>query len=129
MNYLCKSCGGDEPVQDGVPCSACGRRHFILKVEPGEMKITGFPIGMIVEGDPNNPLAASKTAPRQVVHQTRLLPPTAAFKLHSQAHLTAAALASLMSSRFSSTNFASVNQKFTSMIVLVMISERMEFWS
>jgi hypothetical protein len=56
MNYLCKSCGGDEPVQDGVPCSACGRRHFILKAEPGEMKITGFPIGMIVEGYPNNPL-------------------------------------------------------------------------
>jgi hypothetical protein len=56
MNYLCKSCGGDEPVQDGVPCSTCGRRDFILKAEPGEIKITGFPTGMIVEGDPNNPL-------------------------------------------------------------------------
>jgi hypothetical protein len=56
MNYLCKSCGGDEPVQDGVPCSACGRRHFVLKADPGQLKITGSPVGMIVEGDPNNPL-------------------------------------------------------------------------
>jgi hypothetical protein len=56
MVYLCKSCGGEEPVQNGVPCSACGRRHFILKAEPGELKITGSPIGMIVEGNPDNPL-------------------------------------------------------------------------
>jgi hypothetical protein len=55
MPYLCKSCGGEEPVQDGVPCSNCGRRHFVLKAEPGVFKITGFPIGMIVEGDPNSP--------------------------------------------------------------------------
>lgn len=56
MPYLCKSCGGEEPVQDGVPCSTCGRRHFVLKAEPGVLKVTGFPIGTIVEGDPNNPI-------------------------------------------------------------------------
>jgi hypothetical protein len=55
MSYLCKSCGGEGPVQDGLPCSSCGRRNFILRPEPGEFKITGFPIGMIIEGDPNNP--------------------------------------------------------------------------
>jgi hypothetical protein len=56
MTYLCKSCGGEGPIQDGVPCASCGRRHFVLKAEPGEFKITGFPVGLVVEGDPNNPL-------------------------------------------------------------------------
>jgi hypothetical protein len=56
MPYLCESCGGEEPVQDGVPCSTCGRRNFVLKAEPGVFKVTGFPIGTIVEGDPNNPI-------------------------------------------------------------------------
>jgi hypothetical protein len=42
-------------MQGGVPCSNCGRRHIVLKAEPGVFKITGFPIGMIVGGDPNSP--------------------------------------------------------------------------
>lgn len=56
MAYLCKSCGGVEPVQEGVPCSSCGLRHFIFNAETRETTITGSPAGMIVEGGLNNPL-------------------------------------------------------------------------
>ncbi|WP_310682342.1 hypothetical protein [Aliifodinibius sp. S!AR15-10] len=54
--YVCKSCGGEGPVQDGVPCSVCGLRHYILKADTGKFETTGNPIGTTVEGDPNNPL-------------------------------------------------------------------------
>lgn len=55
-NYICKSCGGEGSVQYGIPCSTCGNRHLVFKVEKGEYKIAGYPIGITVEGDPSNPL-------------------------------------------------------------------------
>lgn len=42
-------------MQDGVPCSACGRRHFVLEAERGEYNIALSPISTILEGDPDDP--------------------------------------------------------------------------
>jgi hypothetical protein len=127
MAYLCKSCGGEEPVQNGVPCSACGRRHFILKAEPGELKITGSPIGMIVEGNPDNPLGRRvESRPASGGAVNSVVAADGTFQATLSGSLTSAALENGVSSTFSATNCVNADLMFASMMMLAITSAKTE---
>jgi hypothetical protein len=40
---------------DPLTCPECGKKHYVIHAEPGELKITGHPVGLVLEGHPENP--------------------------------------------------------------------------
>jgi len=50
---VCEVCGRDlQPLERA--CPTCGPAHYVLKAQPGDYRITGYPMGTLVEGPPDS---------------------------------------------------------------------------
>ena len=49
----CPTCGKDPRPVDS-DCPTCAPRNYVLEAEPGDCRITGHPIGTVVEGPPDS---------------------------------------------------------------------------
>jgi hypothetical protein len=51
---VCAKCGAFLEEAATI-CFACTPRSYVLKAEPGKLRITGSPVGFVVEGSPDHP--------------------------------------------------------------------------
>jgi hypothetical protein len=45
---LC-TCGAELTPSEGI-CRECGRKHFVLRAEPGQIQYTGYPPAIVIDG-------------------------------------------------------------------------------
>jgi hypothetical protein len=50
---VCAVCGRDLQPLESV-CPRCASANHVLKAEPGDYAITGYPVGTLVEGPPDS---------------------------------------------------------------------------